>query len=90
MPYRTFSVSTQKDEGFQLNLIERSVLAAGAEYVVGNLCSLLGHPSFLENTLTQWVGKWIMKSDKTLHSVPTTRATADKLAHKPDTWSWMD
>lgn len=54
------------------------------------LCAPFGHRFRWQWSLCQVLFRWEDAATKTLTSTPIDRETADKLAHHPDSWTWMD
>jgi hypothetical protein len=81
-------VSHGKD-GFRLSVVRESKFRSFVvDYIADTLCSLTRH--HFCNFIMDKPSNWAWKVEKELYSVPISRETAERLAWRDNTWSWLD
>lgn len=88
MPYRTYSVTHQKDAGFTLRLTKSSLRGWALETVAHGLCTITFRHFCWE--LCCKAADWSDKHEVELLEIPITREDADALAWQNETWTFLD
>ena len=86
MTKRDFYVSHSRD-GFTVSFVEKSRFRDGVQTLADYACAMTGH---LFEGLYLSIWKWADKKEKPLAIIDIDRATADRLAYHPDSWSYLD